>query len=283
MEELETTGFGTEAAAVAQLAAERDAALAARDDGRLVTRIIPDGYRIETQNLELYDAAPDQKRGTVRVHTPAALISYTQRHLSPAHSTLWADVDQGSVTVVLNDHANAPDFAGWADHRTVLQLRPTEEWAAWTERNEKDLAQTALALFLEEHVRDVVDPAGAVLLEVARTLNATVGATFKSAVSLATGERKLVWEEEVSASAGRNKDTSVPSTFVVRMAPFDGAPIVDVQGMFRYRVSAGTLVLGYRLLHLEQHRQDAVRAVVGLVAQAVELEPIEGVAPAVRR
>jgi uncharacterized protein YfdQ (DUF2303 family) len=227
---------------------------------------------------------PDRRAGTVAVHTPQSLVDYAKRHLDSDGSTLWGDVDAARITVVLNDHGpSAGHLPDWGDHRAVLALKASPEWSAWTAINEKWLTQEQLAEFLEEHLAEIVRPDGSDLLEVARTFQATVGATFRRAQSLHSGQVQLTWQEDGEAKAGSSGQMEVPREFTVALRPFAGTDPVEVTGMFRYRVTQGQLALGIRLLNLDDHRRAAVEDVLATVADALALTALEGVAPEARR
>lgn len=250
--------------------------------------VLRDGQRIETIDREHLRDQPKTKRGKIEVHTPDALVAYAKRHLDDDGSTLWADVDAASITVILNDHdldrkPNLDGHAGWADHRVHLQLRHSAEWAAWTAGNEKLVDQETFAAFLEEHVQDVAEPDGVTLLEVARTFHATVGARFKRATNLNSGETQLVYEQQIEAAAGRAGDAKVPTELTVALRPFYGDEMVLVRGRFMFRVRDGQLALGYRLLNLIEVKQTSVQRLVGVVSSELALPIIEGAAPGARR
>lgn len=227
---------------------------------------------------------PDRLAGTVQVHTPDTLVAYAARHLHADTTTLWGDVENARLTVIFNDHGDqTEDSPGWGDHRTVLDLKPSPEWQAWTRLNEKGMSQEELAEFLEEHLLEVVDPDGSTLLEVTRTFQATTGATFRRAQSLHSGQVQITWQEEGEAKAGTSGQLEVPREFTIRVRPFVGTSHVDVKGMFRYRVSSGSLQLGFRLLNLDEHRRAAVEDILGDVSTDLTLQAFEGIAPTARR
>jgi uncharacterized protein YfdQ (DUF2303 family) len=296
------TEHNTEAgtiAGLAQLASKVDVHIVDVTDGRstIERRVYGRGIdgdlvlvdTIEIAQLKREDAkkGPDRLAGVVKVHTPESLIHYATRHRDSETSTLWGDVDRGRLTLVLNDHqGSVGDVRGdadWGDHRVVLDLQPSPEWTAWNGLNERWVSQEALAEFLEEHQVEVVQPEGSDLLEVTRTFQATVGATFRRAQSLHSGQVQLTWQEEGEAKAGSSGQLEVPRQFIVRLRPFIGADYVEIQGQFRYRVNSGELSLGYRLLNLDEHRRTAVEQVLATVADALGLTALEGVAPEPRR
>lgn len=206
--------------------------------------------------------------------TPTALCTWRG-------TTLWGDVNNARLTVILNDHVEErPD---WGDHRAVLTLQPSIEWQAWTNLDGKGQSQEELAEFLEEHLTEVVDPDGSTLLEVTRTFQATTGATFRRAQSMHSGQVQLTWQEEGDAKAGSSGQLEVPREFTIAVRPFIGMDPVRVRGQFRYRVNSGQLVLGFRLLNLEEVRRDAVETILIQVAENLGLTPLQGTAPAARR
>lgn len=287
----EIVNDGTEAAAVARIARDADPVVTRHhldDDEEVLGAVVFDrnGRVVAEFDEEKYRDRPRTKRGIVQVHTPQALADYAHRHLDPDTSTLWADVDTGVVTVVLNDHEQSTvDIreAGWADHQARLQLRPSPEWKAWSDLDGELVGQTQLAEFLEEHIGDIVEPDGATMLEVAQTFHATTGAAFKRAQSTHSGEIQLRYEEDVQASAGRAGETEIPREFTLRLRPFVGTDRVEVRGQFRYRLNGGSLALGVRLLNLDDVLRDAIDQVVDNVAATLELVALHGTAPAPRR
>lgn len=299
MTEDTTTYEATEAGVVAALA--RDAAkvdlhtLDVTDCGQTVQRrVYGRGHAGELELVDTIDMAdllrdhiaraPMRRAGSITVHTPASLVQFAARHLDIDQSTLWGDVDNARITVVLNDDGPAASHdPDWADHRVVLGLKPSPEWDAWTSRNEKGMSQEELAEFLEEHLVEVLDPDGSTLLEVTRTFQATTGATFRRAQSMQSGQVQLTWQEEGTAKAGSSGQLEVPKDFTIRVRPFVGTDPVEVRGMFRYRVASGQLQLGFRLLNLDEHRRTAVEEVLSEVADDLALTPFEGVAPGPRR
>lgn len=292
-----TAEAATEAGVVASLA--RDAAKVdvhtidvTADGSRPIERRVygrdPDGALTLVDTIDIAEAQhdhadrlPDVLAGTVAVHTPEALVAYATRHLDTERSTLWGDVENARITVIINDHVKGSP--GWGDHRTVLDLKASPEWQAWVRLNEKGMSQEELAEFLEEHLLEVVDPDGSTLLEVTRTFQATTGATFRRAQSLHSGQVQITWQEEGEAKAGSSGQLEVPREFTIRVRPFVGSPAVDVRGMFRYRVSSGSLQLGFRLLNLDEHRRAAVEDILEGVADDLKLQAFEGIAPSARR
>lgn len=288
--QLEAVGQGGDAEVLATVAA-RAAGLHEVDIAggettrRLLIGIGTDGGHqvLDETIVENLDAVPPSRRGDVRVATPEALITYAGRHLDPHATTLWAEIDHGRLTVILNDHGDLEGEPGWGDHQVALAMTRSPEWVAWTKLAGQWVGQTELAEFLEEHLLEVSHPDGSTLLEVAQTFHATTNATFKSSQQLHSGEQRLVYEEDVQASAGRSQHTEIPTDLTLTLRPWLGVDPVAVQSKFRFRVRSGELALGVKLLYADEVSRTAVEEAAIEVGEQLGLEVIEGVPPVPRR
>lgn len=280
--ELEAQAGRTEADAVAEIATrqtdsvQRVDAPRTGDNPAVAFWFDRDGVEVLRQDL-----TPTHER-TVKVHTAAAAVTYCRPFVHAGddqqpRSTLWADADSTRITVVLDDH-NGGYYAD-ADHRCQLDLRHDPDFAEWRKIADGDVDQDRLALFLEERVGDVVDPAGADLLEVARTFTATASGTFKRARSLHNGSTQLEWTEDVQGRAGAGGETEVPNDIRIRVPVFQGGDPVEIDGKFRYRVKSGRLALRVKLLNVHTVIRDAMADIASDVADDLGVELIEGVAP----
>lgn len=278
----------TEAEAVADLARTAYVEEVAASDldsdlgGRFVIHRTDE--RTSYLDFEAFAPIPRTKRGEVTVHTIEALKQYAVRHVHEDRSTLWADVPNARLTVVLNDHAvevgSEAGSPGWGDHRVGLKLMYSPEWNAWAQKSGQMMPQGAFADFLDERVVDVVEPDGALLLEIAQTFQATTSAKFRQAISRQSNTVKLLWEEDSDARAGTNGDVEIPRELKVRLRPFRGDEPVIVDGRFTYSVKEGKLTLGVKLLNLAEIVETAVARVAEQAASFLSLTVLEGVAPA---
>lgn len=237
---------------------------------------------LEVVDLEARRGRPRAVTGDIRVHTPDALIAYTDRHLDEDASTLWVDAANELVTVVLNDHAHASP--GWADHRVSCKMVRSPEFAKWAGRNDQAMSQEAFGDFLEERLAEVVDPDGSTLLEVARTFQATTNATFSRSYTAQSGQVQLTYREEIDGKAGANGQVEPPAEFAIQVRLYEGTDPVRIRGKFFYRITSDRkLALSYRLLNLDEVLRDAFGQVGTYVKTETGLTIIEGVAPAARR
>lgn len=166
--------------------------------------------------------------------------------------------------VDFDDNGEAVDgvVPGWGDLRVTYQAVRTPAWVAWCTEDSKMLDQREFAELIEDRLSDIVDPPSLDMLEVAQSIEGTIGAQFKSSRRLSNGERKLVYEESVQTQAGSGGELEVPEKFTIRLAPYEGADLVDVECRLRVRINGGPLKLGYKIIDRDQIERDAFRSVV---------------------
>lgn len=241
------------------------------------------GYRTgegEFDQIDLTSELPPFKTGTVLVRDVASFASYYKAHADD-DSEVFADIEAGTVTAVLDAHRGGDGGPRWQKHRLTLALKATPAWVTWTEHDNKAMSQQEFAEFLEDNRRDL-DPAGPVdaasFLEIAQSFQAQTKVDFESGHRLSTGEIQLVYKETTTGTAGRVHKIEIPTEFTLAIAPFDDCANGKINARFRYRVSnQHGVVFMYVLDNPDRHAQDAVREIVAKVSEAIgELEIMRG-------
>lgn len=232
--------------------------------------VLPDGYRHQVIDLREYLDTPDRKRGRRAFDTHVSLSDYVLKHVEGG-TVIYANLKARTFTAVLNAHET--DLPGWCDHRAALQLQHTPAWQAWTGLDGRLMPQEQFAEHLETNELDIVAPPAATMLELAETFHATTKVNFKSASYLDSGQRQLVYEENVQASAGGKGSITIPKTFEIGIAPFEGVDAYRVIARLRYRIGNGTLAIGYQLVRPD----DVIRAAFDDIERAVAEAVGEGV------
>lgn len=248
------------------------------DSDRFFTQLLPVGAKVETFDLEQLEEKlapyPRRKKGTVHVHDAGSFVDYFLKHCLES-SEVFADGARMALVGVVNAHEQSDsgglleNTAGHGDHRVELELIQSPEWKAWTALDKKAMTQQKFAEHIEDNAADVTHPDSATMLEIAESFHATLGADFKRSERLATGVVQLRYEETQTAKAGHTGDLDIPTEFTLALAPFVGAPLVDVTARFRYRINAGDLTLSYALVRPELVALDAFRDHVAEVREAV--------------
>lgn len=246
---------------------------------------VPADGRVEQIDLRAllapYDERPERKRGSFAVHDADSFVAYVDKH-GLSQSEVWADATQARVVGVINAHMGTTgdgveDFAGWADHRVSFQATETDAWKAWASRDGQLLSQSDFAELIEERSVDIIRPSAADMLELAQTFEATIGVRFESSKLLSSGERVLEYREQVDAKAGRAGKLEIPKDFELALIPFEGADRFKVTARFRYRITDGSLRVGYRLDRPADVKREAFLSVVQSISERVEQPVLRGV------
>lgn len=230
--------------------------------GDLYGTIGPDGT-LHVTDLEKYDDGPRRKRGTVTALDGHAFAAYVLKH-SSTDTEIWSDPAAGQLVAVLNAHG---DEAGWGDHRVRLGLKHTPAWKAWIEHDRQMRSQVDFAEQVEDRLVDFVEPAGAVMLELAQTFSGKRSVRFESSKRLASGETQLQWKEDETAQAGRKGDIAIPDAFTLGLKPYEGGQPYKVRARLRYRIGdGGRLALGYVIDRPDEILRAAFDDLVNLVS-----------------
>jgi uncharacterized protein YfdQ (DUF2303 family) len=242
--------------------------------------LVPDGYGVQEIDHSQHLARPALPSGTVSVHDAASfLAAIADRTLPDVAPVVYADEQNSALVAILDDdHAATP---GWRRYRVSLSLRRTPEWAAWKQHSGNNLPQAEFAEFIEERVADIIDPAGAVMLELAQSIEGTASADFSAGHRLQNGARQVMWKETVKATGGSGA-IEIPPKFTIAVSPFFGAVPVDVDALLRFRINGGHLMLSYKLVDPAKVEREVFSTIVNEVAAArgADLPILRGPAPA---
>lgn len=251
--------------------------------GDAVRELLDAGAADVLTTFDQLRARPRRVRGTVQLADVRSWRDYFTKHHTPT-SEVYADVDRASITAVLDAPAEATastdERPGWGQHRAVLQLQASPSWKAWREHDGKFFGQVEMAEHIEARSPDLVRPDAATMLEIAQSIKATTGGQFESGSSLHSGARTLRYIENIEGRAGQRGDLEIPTEIELRLQPWRGVPIVvPVTARFRYRISHGTLLLGYLLDRIEDVQDAAWASLVEELGDGLGFPVLAGTAP----
>lgn len=260
----------TNAQAVIEAAIRSAEAQPLDDEGRFYSVVTPMDGKHTLVDLDAHREAllpaPRRKVGTYTVHDAHAFAAYLKKH-GTAESEVWADMPGQKLTAVIN--ANESANPQWEDYRISYAILHTPAWEAWAAHDGKLLAQQDFAEHIEARAVDILDPAGAVILELAQTFQATTGVEFQSQKILSTGQAQVTYRETIDAKAGKSGQLDIPKTFTLGLIPFWGAEAFKVTARLRFRIREGHLFLGYQLERPEDILRDAFTTVVADVESRI--------------
>lgn len=242
------------------------------DGGAFIT--VPDGYRVE--DIEHFLETPSRARGGIICETPAAFNSYYNRFCDTSASLVFACTDVFQVVGILDWHrpeietenTGAPARPGFGEHRVVYNAPRSDPWNIWTRMNGTRMSQSDFSRFIEDNVKDIVEPAGADVLEVSRELEVKKKVQFASAMRLTDGQRTFGYSEEVDGTTRRGQ-LKIPEAFKLGIPVFVDGELYEVTARLRYRIDSGQLCLWYDLLNPHEVERHAFGMIVDDIAAAV--------------
>lgn len=230
-------------------------------------------YGFQLQDISDPDRLSPFIKQKVQMDDADSLISYTNR-FSDVRTIIIADLDSLQIHSELDWHQSNDDelAAQPARHVATLKMRNSEEYARWAEMEGKLHTQMAFAEFLDENSSDIVDPDPAVMIEIARDLEATQGVSFKAGTRLQTGERSFRYETETHVKG----DLVVPQRFRLSIPLFFGEEPREIEASFRFRPEPDGLKLGFVWRRVEYVRQAEFSAIAYRIAEATGRPVIQG-------
>jgi uncharacterized protein YfdQ (DUF2303 family) len=228
--------------------------------------VVPNGYQLLTHDVAKYRNRPARKVGATTVRTADSFVDFVARHGEPG-TTLYADDASSTIRAVLNPATH--EEPGWGDHTVTLALDHTNEWRRWSDADGKWISQETFAEFVEDSLADFRTPAAAIMLEIARSFEATTKVDFESGTRSDNGQRRLSYKETVGAKAGQKGDIEIPETLTIGLRVFKGGPGFNVTARFRYRINGGNLLLSVKIDRLADLVDEAFAGTVDAVTERI--------------
>lgn len=210
-----------------------------------------------SNTLQALEDVKLRKEGTKRLLDIESFIQYVNDQAKTNTGYIYVDPDEMTIRAVFDD--DKADYSGWQKHQAVYRPDTTPEFNDWLKNNAKAFNQIEFGEFIESHIADIADPAGTTLLNVALTLQAKTDVNFSSHKRLDNGQAQLVYQENITASAGVNGDIQIPTNFKIGLRVFKNAPGYQIPARLKYRLTSGTVRFVYELDRPEACIEDAFK------------------------
>lgn len=212
---------------------------------------------------------PQRTEQSVSMHTAPSFIEYFNRFCNDS-SAIFCNIDEASFIGVIDYHRE--DEAQWCSHRVSYRCKQTKEWTNWKASSGKKMNQIDFAYFIEENLLEIIEPAGAQMLEIATTLKAKTKLSFTSAKRLSDGQTQFQYVEEMEGSAGQKGNINIPETLKLGMRLFEGGDGYELEAKFRYRISEGNVLMWYDLVRPHKVHQSAVESIYDQIKEQADCD-----------
>jgi uncharacterized protein YfdQ (DUF2303 family) len=167
---------------------------------------------------------------------------------------IFADRDAKSFTAFLDYHeasATGAHVPARLAHVATLPLKHPIAWAEWLSKNLTKFTQETFAQFIEDHLPEIAQPAGATLLELVRNFEAKKDVNYQSSIRANDGNVQFSYNEIVQGNS-RAGTMTMPAELILVLSPFEGSAEFPVTARMRWRLeTGGKLSLWYDLLRIE--------------------------------
>lgn len=174
-----------------------------------------------------------------------------------ATAEIFADVEQREIRAIFDEHmaethdgiqraSEAPlePVARWGSHTVTYQCPLSREWEAWEGKDKRPMDQLEFALFLEDRISEITDPAGIELQEIITNFKLQRDVQFDSAIRLQDGGVQLKYHELNEPQT----EMVMPEEFELALPAFHNGTVYKLRARLRYRMSGGSLSLWYELI-----------------------------------
>lgn len=233
--------------------------------------LVPEGYGVES--LEAFLSAPLRVKQTLKFPDVAGFVAYVNRFKTP-ESTIFADQAGSCLTCILDYHGAQPAHTS---HRATLTLKLSDEWNAWVSRNEKAMGQDAFAMFLEDRLREIVEPNAARVLHVAEHFEAKKTAVYRKAIRRDNGTVQFEYSEEADGTG--KGDITVPTELVLGLRVYEHqerGEAYRVNAKLRWGLNSDKLSFTLKLDKPAEVQKAAFADVLKAVGEATGIVPLIG-------
>lgn len=231
--------------------------------------VIPDDCKVE--NLSQY-VRPEYIKANPFFKDVQSFIAYVLQ-FSKLSTVAFANptAEMVEVTAIIDYHEGVtPD---WCRHKATFKTQNTPEYQAWMAANRKPMNQVDFATWLEDNAQLLVEPTGADLLELVRTLHGHKNARFGGEVRLATGNYSVSWEEETVIKAQTKTEggtIELPRIITAGIAPFWGAAPYAIQARLKTKVEDRKLSIWFETIAAHVIIRDSINLLCQQIKQELK-------------
>jgi uncharacterized protein YfdQ (DUF2303 family) len=213
----------------------------------VIVAAVPEGHELQVQDLEQFQDRPRRVMKTLQAGDAESFVNYFNRFAVNTSVVFFTQRKSGGEFSGVVDY-HTPTTPEWCGHQVNYTPVETEEWKTWRDGDKHVFNQAEFAEFLDNNLLDIIEPAAADLLEIAKTLEARKSVNFKSGVRLENGDHALTWEETTAAKAGVKGELDIPGAFTLMFPLYRGGNPAELTARLRYRIDGGHVVFWFELI-----------------------------------
>lgn len=230
---------------------------------------LPPGYNVE--DLEKFLPTRARRRGNIQLASLQSFCCHVTEFQTEETQVFFTT--KGELRAIFN-YGRPGHPSGWRDDLAVFTPVLANEFSKWKAIDRRLLTQTEAAEFIQDRQIHIMDPVGAEILEIVRTLSATKKVNFVSGVRLDNGDTQFIYEETTESRAGQKGEFKVPSEIQVYLPVFEHCPGVDLRVLLRYQIREGVLKFQFCIAGVEAVEEQAIQNLLKEACEKLGYAPL---------
>lgn len=247
------------------------------EGGRPVV-VVPSACQV--QSLEKF-YPPQRIERAVTLLQADSFADYVNR-FKTLDTLIFATVSETGVEFVamLDYHGPAPELKpAFCSHMAHFAAIETPEWKVWSAADRKAMKQVPFATWIEDNGKLFVEPNGAALLELIRTLHGHNNARFNTALRLDNGAYSVSYDEDrvvKGTSSTTSGEIELPPVIKAGIAVFQGADKYEVSARLKSRIEDRSLNLFFETIAKYDIVRESILLLVKQIATTTGIIPLIG-------
>ncbi len=240
--------------------------------------VIPDGMKLESLERLI---PPQRIKRHVQFLEASSFCDYVNKFKN-SNTLIFANVSESGCKflAILDYHAPMPDLTpAYCDHVATFTAIETPEWKTWREANRQAMNQVEFATWLEDNQKLFVEPTGAELLELVRTLHGHNNARFNTALRLDNGSFSVSYDEDVvvkGASVAKGGEFELPPVIKAGIAVFQGGEKYEVSARLKSRCADRKLSLFFETISYHEIVRESILLLTKQIGEETKIVPLLG-------
>jgi uncharacterized protein YfdQ (DUF2303 family) len=240
--------------------------------------VVADGFRVE--NMASF-CPPQRIKRSVQLLEAESFCAYVNRFKN-ADTLIFCDMTENgcSFTAMIDYHGAAPECKPrYCQHQAIYIAVMTPEWGTLVENSGENMNQVDFAAFLEDNQKLFINPSGADLLELVKTLHGHRNARWNTSLRLDNGSYSVSYDEDIivkgqqSTKAG---EMTLPDKIALGVKVFLGGDRWEVQARLKTRCEDRRLSIWYQLMNTPEVLRENMLALVRKIHAQTEILPLLG-------
>lgn len=238
-------------------------------EGRPVL-VFPEGSKIK-EFPELFPPVLTHTKAKVIAHDFTGFIDYVNAFKNGV-TRVFAALEPKPKLLAFIDYHEDKGAANFCAHSVICEMPFSEEWKRWTSIDSKPVDQKTFGTFLEDNLKDVIEPTGASLMQAALNFTSMREVEFGSSTRLSSGEVQFAYKEKEKTG-----EVKLPERIKLALPVFRGdTRQYAIFARVKYKLDDKKLAIWIELERPDLVIDASYANVLADVADKTEINPFRG-------